>query len=175
MKATQITHRDQLVGGQLYIRAYVNYMGDPGVDVIRVNGKPGRYKRCPFMDGRQLWDVSVTDIYSRGDGRARHTYTTDLGADDVTSTNKALYRFTPELCAHLKTLAAQNRIGLLEFIRGQQISEEDRREILADWYREEQMEKQMEKHWHWITPETRIAQTAKSPADAITIVGWSRW
>lgn len=149
MKAKRITNRNQLIGGQFYIRAYVNAYG-PAIEVIKVFGKP--YREDKYAREKNLWNIQTgRPLHSKKPeiGRPFHRmFTSDMGAEGNRSTC-ALYEFNSALFQHLKEIKKKLNSGILmtEFIQRRKLSQDEVQELYSDWASDLSFDRMMDRQW----------------------------
>jgi len=147
MKAKRITHRNQLVGGQFYIRALANCHGRVWFDVIQVAGQPFKYKdetaSSLLRDSFQIIQISRRYGWDKGKNR-REYFTSDLGADHGGHRQKTLYPFSNKLALHLTELSKDKR-KFCEFIDNKQYTDKEWAELQHDWEWQAYMDRQFDR------------------------------
>lgn len=126
-KMSPITSPDQLVGGQHYIRAFINYLGEHWVETYRIDGKPFRIK-SKWSDFGSKEVVHVMD--PRRSCPIYDYYLTDLGVYNVRYTR--LYPFSSKLLLKLNELAKDKR-KFVEFLQGYTLSDEEWGIVQGQW------------------------------------------
>ena len=123
MKIKAITSVTELKSG-LYLRAFVNYIGQYIVTVERVVGKP--YKKNESEWSKNLWRVQT----KWPSGKRYEQSVGDLIGHNSDIATATLLPYSSEM---MIKLASIDKFQFLELINGKELSFEEVAELILDW------------------------------------------
>ena len=141
MKIKAVTSVTELKSG-LYIKAFVNYIGQYIVRVENVVGKP--YKKNENGWGKNLWRVQT----KCNSGKRYESFVGDLIGHNSDIAIATLLPYSSEM---MIKLASIDKFQFLELINGKELSSEEVAELIHDWcyqqWRDEESDKYYEEEY----------------------------
>jgi hypothetical protein len=179
MKAKRITHRNQLVGGQFYIRALANCHGQCWFDIIQIAGKPYRYKGdgkgfvSDYLRSCFQIDQIVKSFWQNEPSERREYFTGDMGADNGGHRQKTLYPFSNKLVLHLTELLNDRR-KFCEFLDNKTYTEREWASIQAEWQWQAEVDRMIDASFakaYYADDDADDDADYKDPVDAEVVEG----
>ncbi len=137
MKIKAITSVTELKSG-LYLKAFVNYVGQYMVMVERVVGKP--YKKNESEWSKNLWRVQT----KWSSGKRYEQFVGDLIGHNSDIATATLLPYS----AKMETfLSSAGRFQFLEIINGRKLSPEEKVDFLFDWELQQHLDKEMDTYY----------------------------